>query len=236
MDTLRLRLESLSLKELKEELKKNNLPEESTKRKCMDAILSHFEKHQESSQFSDKAEWKSAQGEEDYVSQAGAVPSGVQVPDVVLRHLMQQIAFLSERVALLSSAKPGVAATEVTSLPVVDEVRRFQFILALKSHDAMMITKTVTVLSTLLLQLFFYSFVGDYLKYQMEDVAHSIYSCNWYYLPKKFMKNVSFVIMQSQQPVQFLAGRFIVLTIETYMTILKSSLSYLSVLRVMVNT
>jgi len=111
----------------------------------------------------------------------------------------------------------------------------FQFILALKSQDVVMITKTATVMSALLLQLFFYSFVGDYLKCQMEDTAHSIYLCNWYCFPLKLMRNVSFVIMRSQHPVQLLASKFLVVNIETYMSILKSSLSYLSVLRVMVD-
>jgi len=69
----------------------------------------------------------------------------------------------------------------------------------------------------------------------MEDIAHSIYSSNWYYFSLKLMKNILFVMMRSQQPVQLLAGRFFVITIETYMTILKSSLSYLSVLRIMMD-
>lgn len=111
----------------------------------------------------------------------------------------------------------------------------FQLILALKSHDAVMITKTITVMSTLLLQLFFYSFVGDYLKCQMGEIAHSIYSCNWHCLPMKLMRNVLFIIMRSQHPVQLLAGKFFVVNIETFMAILKSSLSYLSVLRVMLD-
>ncbi|XP_077259536.1 odorant receptor 10-like isoform X2 [Temnothorax americanus] len=112
----------------------------------------------------------------------------------------------------------------------------FQFILALKHRDVVTITKTTTVLGALLLQLFSYSFAGDYLKCQMEEVANSIYTCNWYNLPLKLMRNVAFAIMRSQQPVQLLAGRFFVVNIETYMTILKSSISYLSVLRVMVDT
>ncbi|XP_039314403.1 uncharacterized protein LOC105193232 isoform X3 [Solenopsis invicta] len=111
----------------------------------------------------------------------------------------------------------------------------FQLILALKAHDAVMIIKTITVLSTLLLQLFYYSFASDYLKCQMEDIADSIYSSNWYCLPTTLMWNVLFVIMRSQQPVQLLAGKFLIVNIKTFMNILKSSLSYLSVLRVMVD-
>jgi len=90
-----------------------------------------------------------------------------------------------------------------------------------------MIIKTITVLGTFLLELFFYSFVGDYLKCQMEEVAQSIYSCNWHCLPIKLMRNVLFVIMRSQHPVQLIAGRVFVVNIETFMTILKSSFSYL---------
>ncbi|XP_011878791.1 PREDICTED: uncharacterized protein LOC105568039 isoform X3 [Vollenhovia emeryi] len=112
----------------------------------------------------------------------------------------------------------------------------FQLIIALKTHDVVMITKSITVLIALLLQLFFYSFVGDYLKCQMEEVAGAIYASNWHCLPMKVMRNVLFVIMRSQQPVQMLAGRFFVVNIKTFMAILRSSLSYLSVLRVMMET
>jgi len=43
----------------------------------------------------------------------------------------------------------------------------FQFILALKSQDVVMITKTTTVMSALLLQLFFYSFCAFNLLLQL---------------------------------------------------------------------
>jgi len=105
-------------------------------------------------------------------------------------------------------------------------VSGFQLILALKLHDAVMIIKTITVLGTFLLELFFYSFVGDYLKCQIEEVAQSIYSCNWHSLSIKLMRNVLFVIMRSQ----------FVVNIETFMIILKSSFSYLSLLRKMMDT
>ncbi|KAL0129901.1 hypothetical protein PUN28_001865 [Cardiocondyla obscurior] len=111
----------------------------------------------------------------------------------------------------------------------------FQFILALKTNDAGMIVKTLSVLSALMLQLLFYSIIGDYLKCQMEDIAHSIYSCNWYDFPVKLMRNVLFVTMRSQQPVQLLAGRFFTVDVKSYMVIVKSAMSYISVLRVMVD-
>ncbi|XP_039314402.1 odorant receptor 49b isoform X2 [Solenopsis invicta] len=143
--------------------------------------------------------------------------------------------YLMEHAELLANVISFVLLVQVLISCLIISFIGFQLILALKAHDAVMIIKTITVLSTLLLQLFYYSFASDYLKCQMEDIADSIYSSNWYCLPTTLMWNVLFVIMRSQQPVQLLAGKFLIVNIKTFMNILKSSLSYLSVLRVMVD-
>ncbi|XP_039314400.1 uncharacterized protein LOC113003170 isoform X2 [Solenopsis invicta] len=144
--------------------------------------------------------------------------------------------YLMEHAKLLTDVISFVLLVQVLFSCLIISLIGFQFILALKVNDAVMIIKSVSVLASFLFQLFFYSFVGDYLKCQMEDIADSIYSSNWYCLSTKLMRNVLFVTMRSQQPVQLLAGKFFIINIRTYMTILKSSLSYLSVLRVMMDT
>jgi len=92
------------------------------------------------------------------------------------------------------------------------------------------------VLSAFLAQLTVYSIVGDYLKSQMEEVALSVYQCAWYNLPIKVERNIVFIMMWSQLPVKLQAGNFIVVDLGTYMSILRTSASYLSVLRVMLDT
>ncbi|KAL6445449.1 hypothetical protein ACFW04_000789 [Cataglyphis niger] len=109
----------------------------------------------------------------------------------------------------------------------------FQFILALKINDAAMAGKSLMVQFTFLSQLTLYSFIGDYLRLQMEEVGLSIYQNAWYNFPTKLMKNLIFVIMRTEYPVVLYAGNFVV-NLSTYMSILKASISYLSVLRVMV--
>lgn len=106
-------------------------------------------------------------------------------------------------------------------------------ILALKVNDAVMMAKSFMVLVTFLIQLSVYSYVGDYLKSQMEEVGLSVYQIAWYDLPAKLAKNLIFVIIRGQFPVKYQAGTFIVVNLTTYMGILKTSISYLSVLRVM---
>ncbi|KAL0129903.1 hypothetical protein PUN28_001866 [Cardiocondyla obscurior] len=149
---------------------------------------------------------------------------------LALRHY-----YLIEHAELLVNVISFVLLLQMLFSCLFVSLMGFQFILALKTNDAVMIFKTTIVLTALMLQLFFYSIVGDYLKYQMEEVGHSIYNCNWYDFPLILMRNVLFVIMRSQQPVQLLAGRFFVVDIKSYMAIVKSAISYISVLRVMVD-
>lgn len=110
----------------------------------------------------------------------------------------------------------------------------FQFILALKASNVVLMGKSFMVLCTMMTQLSVYSFVGDHLKCQMEEVGLFIYQSTWYDLPPKLARNLIFIIMRTQSPVKLQAGNFIVVNLATYMSILKTSLSYLSVLRVMV--
>ncbi|XP_032680056.1 uncharacterized protein LOC116848264 [Odontomachus brunneus] len=112
----------------------------------------------------------------------------------------------------------------------------FQFILALKKNDAVMLAKSCVVLGSFLTQISVYSFIGDYFKCQMEEVALFLYQSTWYDLPAKLKKNLTFLIMRAQFPIKLQAANFIVINLETYMSILKTSISYLSVLRVMVDT
>ena len=97
-----------------------------------------------------------------------------------------------------------------------------------------MTIKSFIVLSTLLVQLFAYSYVGEYLKRQMEGIGDSAYFSIWYDIPKSVAKDIIYVIMRTQDPVFLKAGKFFIVNMETYMSIIKTSMSYLSVLRVMV--
>jgi len=110
----------------------------------------------------------------------------------------------------------------------------FQFILALKVHDIVMMVKSVVIQSCFLMQLSLYSFIGNYLKCQMEEVGISIYQSTWHHFPVELMRNLLFIIMRTEMPVMLQAGNFIVINLSTYTSILKTSVSYLSVLRVMV--
>lgn len=104
----------------------------------------------------------------------------------------------------------------------------------MKFKEYVLMTKSFMVLNTLLLQAWIYCSIGDYMISKMEDTSTSIYQCNWYELPMNTKTNMNFTIMRAQSAVKFQAGNFVVVNLTNYMSLLRTAVSYLSVLRVMV--
>ncbi|XP_026831337.1 odorant receptor 13a-like isoform X1 [Ooceraea biroi] len=150
--------------------------------------------------------------------------------------LIQRHNYLIQLAKKLADTISFILITQLFISSILLCIMGFQFILALKLNDAVVMGKSLTVLCTFLTQLSVYSYVGDYLKSQMEEVGLFSYQNTWYNLPEKIMKNLIFIIMRAHYPVKLQAGSFIVVNLATYMSILRTSISYLSVLRIMVET
>ncbi|XP_043265622.1 putative odorant receptor 85d [Colletes gigas] len=112
----------------------------------------------------------------------------------------------------------------------------FQFILSLSVRNMVMMMKTFIEMFIVMSQLFAYSYVGEYLKNQMKDIGYAAYRSSWYNIPSYLSRNIVFILRRAQDPVQLRAQHFFVVNMETYMNIVKTSMSYLSVLRVMITT
>ncbi|KAH0956336.1 OrP2 [Eciton burchellii] len=148
--------------------------------------------------------------------------------------LIKRHIYLIQMAKKLAEAISFVLLMQLLISSILLCIMGFQLILSLKTDNIAMTAKSSMVLSTFLAQLLLYSFIGDYLKSQMEEVGHTIYQSAWYDFPVKLMKNVIFVLMRTQSPIALRAGNFVVVNLSTYMSILKTSASYLSVLRVMI--
>ncbi|XP_078033463.1 odorant receptor 85b-like [Augochlora pura] len=110
----------------------------------------------------------------------------------------------------------------------------FQFLLSLQVRNIVTVMKTLIMAGLVLSQTFVYSYVGEYSKNQFGAIGYLAYCSDWYNAPCSITKKVLFVLMKTQYPVHLKADRFFVINLETYMSIMKTSMSYLSVLRVMI--
>ncbi|XP_020296082.1 odorant receptor 22c-like [Pseudomyrmex gracilis] len=114
-------------------------------------------------------------------------------------------------------------------------VEGFLLILTLM-HDTFAAMKHVLFIVVLLVQLFLYCLAGQTLELQSERVAYSIYESPWYNFDTNMMKDLPLMILRAAIPHQLTAGKFVAINFMSFKEILKASASYLSVLRVMLET
>lgn len=108
-------------------------------------------------------------------------------------------------------------------------------IVSLKIGDVPMIIHNASVLLLMMIQLSFYTFAGDCLEMRSIALSYATYNCDWYELPANTARDIRFILMRASIPHQLTAGKFVVMNMITFKDILKSTASYLSVLRVMLD-
>jgi hypothetical protein len=111
----------------------------------------------------------------------------------------------------------------------------FMLIVSLHLGNVAMIVRHASVLLLMLIQLSFYTFAGDYLEMRSTALSYAIYDCDWHQLPAATVRNFHIILIRASIPHQLTAGRFVPMNMLTFKDILKSTASYLSVLRVMLN-
>ncbi|KAF7410496.1 hypothetical protein HZH68_004877 [Vespula germanica] len=82
-----------------------------------------------------------------------------------------------------------------------------------------------------LLQLYLYCYVGEKLWFESSELARAAYECKWYELLPNEARTLLLIIHRSRSPLRLTAGKFCILNHELYSSVLKTSMSYLSVLR-----
>lgn len=93
--------------------------------------------------------------------------------------------------------------------------------------------KSITIMIVMLLQSFLYSYAGDNLRDQSEALSFAVYDSNWCDFPPNDIKDLTFILVKTNIPIRITAGKFFYVTRATFTDILKTSVSYLSALRVM---
>ncbi|XP_017774125.1 PREDICTED: odorant receptor 94a-like [Nicrophorus vespilloides] len=86
-------------------------------------------------------------------------------------------------------------------------------------------------LTCILCQLWMYCWFGHLVLVKSSEVIDACYMSEWYKCHPR-MKSFFFLIMErSKKPTYFTAGKFFILSLTTFVTILKSSYSYFAVLQ-----
>lgn len=106
--------------------------------------------------------------------------------------------------------------------------------ICLKDGDLVGVTKNISIMQFTFVQSYIYTFPADDLKEQAEVLQRAVYSSQWFKMPPYIKKDVVFMMMRINLPSYYTVGKYFYLTRQSYMIIIKTAMSYLSVLRVMI--
>ncbi|XP_031781937.1 odorant receptor 62 isoform X2 [Nasonia vitripennis] len=77
----------------------------------------------------------------------------------------------------------------------------------------------------------YYCIAGEYLTSQSEIIFNELYNCYWYEFPSSYKKAICFMLLKARKPVKLTVGKFSTLSLIYLTSIMKTSFSYLSLVR-----
>ncbi|XP_066598344.1 odorant receptor 13a-like [Prorops nasuta] len=77
---------------------------------------------------------------------------------------------------------------------------------------------------------FIYCYIGEYLSNKSNAISYMAYEYEWYNLKTSECRLLMVLIMRSQKPLQLTVGKFMNLTLQQFTSIMKLSISYISLL------
>ncbi|KAK0182965.1 hypothetical protein PV327_001044 [Microctonus hyperodae] len=80
-------------------------------------------------------------------------------------------------------------------------------------------------------QLFMYCYTGEQLRTEAMNIKNVIYNSPWFKMHLSTVKNMIFIIMRSDYPVNLTAGKIYEMNVPNFLTIVKTITSYFSVIR-----
>ncbi|XP_071644125.1 odorant receptor 22c-like isoform X1 [Temnothorax longispinosus] len=110
------------------------------------------------------------------------------------------------------------------------------FIIIISVHnetDVFVFVKATLAYFAVIIEAFIICFAGEYLSLKSKSIADAAYESLWYNMPPNQCKIISFMIMRSQRRLSITAGKMMDMSFEALTNIMKTSVSYVSVLHAM---
>ncbi|XP_011702898.1 PREDICTED: odorant receptor 9a-like [Wasmannia auropunctata] len=154
---------------------------------------------------------------------------GSIVEEFVIRH--RKILKLTENI---DDSYSIIILTQIFTSAILICVTGFGFIISWRIHDTVMMVKSFVIMIVMLLQCFLYSYAGDNLRDQSEALSFALYDSNWCDFSPSDIRDLAFIMIKTNIPIRLTAGKFFYVTRATFTDILRTAVSYLSALRVMI--
>ncbi|XP_015183189.1 PREDICTED: odorant receptor 13a-like [Polistes dominula] len=112
----------------------------------------------------------------------------------------------------------------------------FQTTLVLKDGNTMVFIQMFFYgfyLIYILLQIYLYCYIGEKLISESIGIVDAVYECQWYHFSPNESKSLMFIMLRARIPLHITAGKFCSFSHKLFGNILRTSMSYLSMLHAM---
>ncbi|OXU24777.1 hypothetical protein TSAR_009598 [Trichomalopsis sarcophagae] len=107
-------------------------------------------------------------------------------------------------------------------------------LLALKINNYFLAVKCSQSFPILLIEMFLYCYVGELLRHAFDDIPRAVYSSHWYLLPPKIRRGYLLHVMaQASKTFDLTAGKMIRMNMSTFIQLVRSIVSFFSLLLLM---
>ncbi|XP_071644351.1 odorant receptor 13a-like [Temnothorax longispinosus] len=145
-----------------------------------------------------------------------------------LIHRHQKIITLSDDIESLFSS---IALMQLLWNTLIICFTGFMIIIALSTNKgAMVLIKSIFLYIAKTLEVFVFCYAGEFLSFKSKSISDAIYESLWYNMVPSNSRIMLFIMMRSQKRLTITAGKIFDLTLEGFMSVMKASASYMSVL------
>nr|CUQ99414.1 Olfactory receptor 34 [Manduca sexta] len=157
-------------------------------------------------------------------------PEHKQIVHERLRLCILQHQSILESAAKIKTCFSGHILAQFTVSIVIICVTAYT--LALETHDnPIRLIAMFSYLLGMMMQVFLYCYQGDYLSEESSDIADAAYECPWYACPIPLRRSLLVIMARSRRVAILTAGGFSTLSLACFVSIIKASYSFFTVLQ-----
>ncbi|XP_033302048.1 odorant receptor 49a-like [Bombus bifarius] len=131
----------------------------------------------------------------------------------------------------IETALQGLFLIEVMLSTLLICLLEYYCMMEWETSDSVAISTYIILLTSFTFNILIYCYVGELLLGQGSEIATALYDIEWYNLPGRKARDIVLVLAISKYPLKLTAGKILVLSMNTFGVVLKSSLVYLNMLR-----
>ncbi|XP_018406388.1 PREDICTED: odorant receptor 13a-like [Cyphomyrmex costatus] len=149
---------------------------------------------------------------------------------IIVKHHMQSLRFSVS----IDSILREICLVEIVGTTLTICLLEYYCITEWNNNDSIAILTYFFLLISFVFNVFTLCYIGEQLTNQCSKIGYTSYEIEWYHLPGKIALDLTLIISISHHPIKVTAGKIISLSFSSFGSVLKTSITYLNMLRTFV--